>query len=198
MSPSDLHLSKGAIVSCFFPLAEAPDTPGPVARPALVVRVIYDRIDMTWKAVLAYGTSRRTRANMGFEIRVSREEGLKQAGLDRPTRFTLSRMRLIPIDPRFFSLDARGTPVLGHLDAGLVDRLDSVFESLCHVAEPLRHLPREDGISIPIQSAGQTNIPPRPPPDRTINGHNLDRYMRENMRGRANLGPSRPTNSRRA
>ncbi len=63
---------------------------------------------------------------------MNREDSLKKAGLHRPTRFTLSRMRILPLDKSFFSF-AEDTPVLGYLDEGLVSRLDATLGILARL-----------------------------------------------------------------
>jgi hypothetical protein len=190
MSQDLTNLRKGAVVSCYFPLTEDPNKPGPVARPALVVQVFLDRIDRRWKAVLAYGTSRRTRANSGFEIRMNREDSLKRAGLHRPTRFTLSRMRILPLEPGFFALH-NDTPVLGYLEDSLISRLDNTLEVLTEIAAPLRPLLHAPNSNVSVQCLSGKAGPSRPPTDATLSGYNIDNYMRQYLTGRANLNGER-------
>lgn len=181
-------LRKGAVVSCFFPLTEAPGKPGPTARPALVVQVFFDRTDDTWKVVVAYGTSRRTRANTGYEIRVNKQEGLEKAGLHLPTRFTLSRMRILPFDETFFAFSPEGTPVLGHLDEGLMQRLDRTCEILAEYAAPLKPLARHNGANFNVEpdlpaDYGTCDVP-------AWESRKMDLFMRDCMTGRARFnGP---------
>jgi hypothetical protein len=178
------HIQKGAVVSCYFPLTENPNEPGPVARPALVVQVFFDRIERIWKAVLAYGTSRRTRANTGYEVRMNREDSLIKAGLHRPTRFTLSRMRILPLDKAFFDFNG-DTPVLGYLDDGLIGRLDKTLEIISEIAAPLRPLLSAGGANVSIQHVAGKEKGPRPPDGVGISGLEIDRFMQENLTGRA-------------
>jgi len=180
------HVKKGAVVSCYFPLTESPNEPGPVARPALVVQVFFDRIDRGWKAVLAYGTSRRTRANTGFEVRMNREDSLIKAGLHRPTRFTLSRMRILPLDKAFFDFNG-DTPILGYLDDGLIARLDKTLEIISEIAAPLRPLLGAGTAHVSIQHVAGKEVGPRPPDGVNISGFEIDRFMQQNLTGRANL-----------
>jgi len=154
-------LKKGDVVSCRFPLAETPNTPGPTARPALVVATFLDRETNTHMAIMAYGTSRRTRANAGFEIRINRPDGLNAAGLNQPTRFTLSRMRALPITDAYFCSGNRKTPILGHLDAGLRTRLESICETIAKVSKELA----------PLNGS------------KDAHARTLDRYMRTKMTG---------------
>lgn len=184
-------LRKGAIVSCFFPLTEAPDTPGPVARPALVVQVFRDQADALWKVVVAYGTSRRTRANMGYELRMNREDSLRRAGLHRPTRFTLSRMRILPFNRSFFSFSEEDTPVLGYLDETLVERLEKTSSLLAEIAAPLRPLSQRRSADILVREAWSHPRPPGPPPGASFDGCEMDRFMQAHLTGRANLNGAR-------
>ena len=195
----DLELSeigRGKVVSCHFPLAETPDAPGPIARPALVVQVFRDRVDGIMKAVVAYGTTRTTRANAGFEIRMNREEGLRKAGLTRPTRFTLSRMRILPLDNTFFRVASGGSPVLGCLDEGLMERLDAIFEALAGIAAPLRPLMGCTGQTVPVshlEAAPQA----MPGARAELDGPSLDRFMQRHLTGRADLNGIRKKSARR-
>ena len=185
-------IAGGSIVSCYFPLTEKPDEPGPVARPALIVKTFFDRTEGIWKAAVAYGTSRTSRANAGFEIRITREEGIARAGLHRATRFTLSRMRILPLNDAFFAcLD--GTPVLGHLDEGLVQRLDQTLGILAEIAAPLRPLCLLDHAETTStqQRWQQHHIPPPTRRTSTISGYGIDAFMKEHLTGRANLNGMR-------
>lgn len=184
------NLRKGAVVSCYFPLTENPNNPGPVARPALVVQVFFDRLDRSWKAVLAYGTSRRTRANSGFEVRMNREDSLQRAGLHRPTRFTLSRMRILPLDRVFFAF-SNDTPVLGYLDDGLIERLDNTLAILAEMAAPLRPLLQVPSPNVPVQHVAGLAVAPRASAEVSISGYEMDHYMQSHLTGRANLNGDR-------
>ena len=196
MSQDLQTLKKGAVVSCFFPLSESPHDPGPVARPALVVMTFFDRVDRIWKAVLAYGTSQLTRANMGFEIRMNREDSLARAGLHRPTRFTLSRMRILPLERRFFSCSETGTPVLGHIDDELITRLDRTLDILADIARPLKALLNMPDAGLPILEV-MNNSPGIPVPQTpATSGQEIDRFMRVHLTGRADLGGLRRAQSR--
>ena len=119
------RLAPGDVVSFRFPV----DDPGRGARekkrPCLVLDlpVIAGRRH----AWIAYGTSVRSRANRGHELRVRRPEGMARAGLHRATRFVGARSVIVPLDdPRFVVCAATGAPVLGRLDAALRARLAQV------------------------------------------------------------------------
>ena len=180
-------LRRGAVVSCHFPLAENPDCPGPSARPALIVNVFLDRADLTWKALVAYGTSRDTRANVGFEVRVRHPASLAAAGLHRPTRFTLSRMRVLPIDRRFFAYSRNGAPVLGYLDSDLLDRLARTCEILSQSDKRLRILVDSTDGAVEAGRAlkpAPSKIPAVWP---LVDVGPIDRFMQSALTGRASV-----------
>jgi hypothetical protein len=156
----------------------------------LIVQTFYDRNDRIWKAVVAYGTSRRTRANTGFEIRMNQEASLQKAGLHRPTRFTMSRMRILPLDMRFFSC-SDDTPVLGYLDDGLLDRLNSTLELLVEIASPLRPLVGCPEHHVPVLHVVGKAPELRPPVQQGLSGYQMDTFMQEHLTGRANLNGAR-------
>ena len=124
-TPWHARLAPGDVVSFRFPVADPGRGARVKKRPCLVleVRVVEGRRH----ALLAYGTSVRSRANRGREIRVRRPEGLAQAGLHRPTRFVGARSVTVPLDdPRFVVSAQTGSPVLGRLDADLRARMAEV------------------------------------------------------------------------
>jgi hypothetical protein len=91
----------------------------PYARPCLVLEATEDEV------LLAYGTTSRSRANVGFELRVTAE--FAECGLDKASRFVLARRVRVPrSDPRIVP-NAAGTPVLGHLTEALRRRQDDLF-----------------------------------------------------------------------
>lgn len=169
---------KGAVLSCYFPLAEKPDKAGPVARPALLVRAFFDHDDGIAKAIVAYGTSRQTRANAGFEIRVGQPQGMAAAGLNMPTRFTLSRMRILPLNREFFSFGEHGSPVLGHLEQPLMKRMEDTCGILVGLANEFRPILGGPG----SHQAGSKNLS-----DAEIDAISFDKFMQERCTGRSNL-----------
>ena len=179
MSSFGSAVTRGTVVSCRFPLNESPDSPGPTARPGLVVAV-FDADTTERQAVVAYGTSRRSRANLGFEIRVTHPDSMTAAGLDKPTRFTLSRMRVLPVSPEYFVHSRHGTPVLGRLEDGLMSRLDSLCDILADLATPLSALRAHDATSHPAKRSklriGATALAAR-----------LDAFLLKHCTGRADL-----------
>ncbi|MPQ96026.1 hypothetical protein [Thioclava sp. JE_KL1] len=112
-------LFPGDIVSFRFPHSEGM---APYARPCLVL----DASDK--EALLAYGTTSRSRANVGFELRVTAE--FAECGLDKASRFVLARrVRVARADPRLVP-NALGTPVLGRLTEALRRRQNDLFAQI--------------------------------------------------------------------
>jgi hypothetical protein len=85
-----------------------------------------DSGDGDQKVTLAYGTTARTAANRGYEIWVKRRSSLAIAGLDHQTRFVGARTVFVSLDHADFDQGPRGTPVIGHLDAYLIERMHAV------------------------------------------------------------------------
>lgn len=77
-------------------------------------------------ATLAYGTTADSKANQGYETRVTRSEALAAIGLDKPTRFVGSRRITVSLNNPGFSLGERGTPVLGQMIGAERERLNDV------------------------------------------------------------------------
>ncbi|WP_299821441.1 hypothetical protein [uncultured Jannaschia sp.] len=118
------RLSAGDTVSFRFPVAEE-DGPQPKARPCLVLDV--QDIDGVRHALMAYGTSRKTRKNCGFEVEVCKTEARAAAGLDRRTRFIgARRVRVALGDPAFVCCRQRDTPILDRLVGGELARLETL------------------------------------------------------------------------
>ncbi|MDG3039875.1 hypothetical protein [Roseicyclus marinus] len=132
-----LALSPGDVVSFRFPFLDMKPHQDGVQRnrPALVVECD----DATDSLVVAYGTSRKTRANVGYEIFVSKDQEV--CGLTKPTRFVLARrLRVSLHDTRFVSLN--GNLVSGRLPIELMDRLSQLRGKLMtfYGDEELRHV----------------------------------------------------------
>ena len=109
-------VNPGDIVSFRFPYSEGM---APYARPCLVLDATEEEL------LLAYGTSSRERANVGFELRVNAE--FTECGLDRASRFVLARrVRVARSDPRL-APNASGTAVLGRLTEALHLRKVDLF-----------------------------------------------------------------------
>lgn len=121
------ELTAGTVVSYRFPVAEEAGGPEPKARPCLVVDV--REIDGQRHAVVAYGTSRQTKTNCGYEVEVRNVEARAAAGLDRRTRFIGARRVTVPLgDAAFVTCRQRDTPILGHLAGGPLARLETLRE----------------------------------------------------------------------
>jgi len=190
-------IKRGAVVSCRFPHAEDDNSPGPSARPALVVRTFFDRNDQIWKAIVAYGTSRSTRANAGFEIRLRKPEHLEPAGLHRPTRFTMSRMRILPINRDFFAFAQTGSPVLGYLPDDLMKVLDRNCEKLIAITGDLR--PLMGGAQAAVAS-GKAIDPEQDVQNEetSFDSQKVDQFLLTACNGRRSLGGVAPQPSRNA
>ncbi|MGK7654948.1 hypothetical protein ACSQ76_21925 [Roseovarius sp. B08] len=134
-------LIPGDIVSFRFPYLdereEGVSGPLPNARPCLVAEVDPE----TESALIVYGTSRWTRANTGYELRVNHD--LNACGLSRPTRFVFSRRVRVSLCDQRFELLAHGMPVTGHLPKLLMARMTwllSLISSKYDGDEELRHV----------------------------------------------------------
>lgn len=121
------RLRPGDTVSFRFPVAEEAGGPEPKARPCLVVDV--RKIDGLRHAIVAYGTSRRTKANCGHEVEVRGGETRIAAGLDRRTRFVGARRVTVALDdPAFVTCRRLDTPILGCLIDRPLQRLEKLRE----------------------------------------------------------------------
>lgn len=120
-------LQRGDVVLFRFPVDDGDGDDGadqPKARPCLVMeRAVLQGVTFL---KLAYGTSAMTRANRGHEVRVTRPEGMRTAGVREPTRFVGARAILVSPEHSGFALGPAGSPVIGRLDAGLVARMDRI------------------------------------------------------------------------
>lgn len=162
------HPKVGSVVSCYFPMNETPCQPGTQARPALVLGTIEDPENPeVKKIVVSYGTSRRTRAHLGFEIRIITPEKMQETKLHRATRFTLNRLRVLPYTEEYFDFsDAGETAVIGMIPGPELDRLDGYLDSLSRHSQELNFLNT------------------KAPKNATTTSYDVvDAYMRENLTG---------------
>lgn len=117
------NLATGDIVRFRFPVDD-PDNPQAIAksRPCLVMGTRYFAGQ---KFVhIAYGTAAKSTANRGFEVRVNHPDARERAGLDRPTRFVCVRSIIVSVEhPGFEPDETTGSPIIGKLDASLMQRL---------------------------------------------------------------------------
>ena len=120
------RLRPGDIVVYHFPVAEGPTSPeAPKARPCLVMEI--ETLGGQPWATIAYGTSSRSGANRGYEVPVLRAADHAAAGLHRPTRFVGYRRLLVSLHSEaFVAHGATGSPVIGRLPEGPLNRLDRV------------------------------------------------------------------------
>jgi hypothetical protein len=116
-------LCRGDIVLFRFPEIKSV-TDAPKTRPCLVLEV--DSIDGQKIAKLAYGTSARTSANRGYEIWVKRRSSMAVAGLNRLTRFVGARTTTVSLNNPDFELGKQASPIIGHLDDFLCERMHAV------------------------------------------------------------------------
>ena len=158
-------IKAGAVVSCRFPHQEAPAQPGPTARPCLVIRTMIDTPRDRWMAVVAYGTSKTGRANSGFEYTLT-GAAATAAGLNRPTRFVLNRLRLLPVDEAFFVFSGKSDGAIGQIPE---DERPELATAMSRMRD---HIPR----LAPILAAHT--------PAKTQNASAIDTMMREHARGR--------------
>lgn len=119
------HITPGDIVSFLFPLSEETSDAQPKARPCLILD-IETKGDVRY-ALLAYGTTSRRRANVGYEVHVRRRADYLSAGLDEPTRFVGARRLLVPLGHKGFVIcRSIGSPVLGRLDGEAFKAMNAV------------------------------------------------------------------------
>lgn len=158
-------IRTGAVVSCRFPHQEAPSHPGPSLRPCLVIRTVLDTRASTWMAAVAYGTSKTGPSNSGFEYTLD-ADAASAAGLHRPTRFILNRLRLLSVDETFFSLRDKVDGAIGHIPRDDIDDVSDIIARMLNVTPKLG----------PILSAYT--------PARTTDPSRIDTLMQNHARGR--------------
>jgi hypothetical protein len=172
---------KGTILSCFFPMNETPDEPGPQARPALVLGTFPSPQDRSvTKVIVAYGTSRKTRSHLGFEIKIDKPEEMEQACLHRPTRFTLNRLRILTYDDAYFDFAESGTPVIGMIPPAQMGSLNAYLDELSQHSEELNFFRPAEAIK-----KGMTFDPAK-----------VDSYMKRELTGIQMIKRLRPRRSR--
>jgi mRNA-degrading endonuclease toxin of MazEF toxin-antitoxin module len=168
MTLPNLNLKRGSIVSCRFPLNENPDIAGPSARPAMVLAVFPNPRNKSEKMVIvAYGTSRKTRAKLGYEIRISNSDDMISCNLHRPTRFTLNRMRILPFTNEFFTYGSNGTPVIGNIPNSVMSALNFHLDKLATHADELNFFRPKEAIK----------------KGKTFDPQQIDNFMKEKMTG---------------
>jgi hypothetical protein len=100
---------KGDIVTCRFPYGANTSIADCKVRTCLVVGCY--RVGGRDYCAVAYGTSLDNKSNFGISIVVSYPDDTRIASLKKPTRFVLGRMRILPLDRKYFPPGRfRGTP----------------------------------------------------------------------------------------
>ena len=116
------------LIWCRFPLVEAPDSPGPKARPGLVRAV--RAIDQRAYVEVAYGTSKFANYS-SRDLIIANLTDLCEMGLPQATVFQLGRTAVIPWAEEWVgSLEGHG-PTIGRLNA-------RYREYLGHMTRPKR------------------------------------------------------------
>jgi len=128
------HISYGDIVSFRFPVAEAGDSTPLKARPCLILDI--EEKKGVHYALLAYGTTSRRKANVGYEIHVRTSAACAAAGLDAPTRFVGARRIFVPLAHSGFVIHpGLGAPVLGRLEGEEFERMNEVRARIIAMAD---------------------------------------------------------------
>ena len=115
----------------------------PYARPCLVLEAT------TREILLAYGTTSRSRANAGFEIRVN--AAFSACGLSEASRFVLARRIRIDQQDRRLTLNTEGSPIIGRLTEDLIERKQFLVDLIARTwgSPNLRHQAERKGINPP-------------------------------------------------
>ena len=120
--PDDLR--RGDVVRFRFPVAEE-DGKTPKLRPCLVLET--GELNGRRSATLAYGTGAPAKGKYGYEVIVGNKTSMIAAGLTKPTRFVAIRRVTVSTEHSGFEVGrGSGTPVIGRLDAPLLQRMDAV------------------------------------------------------------------------
>ena len=156
-------LTWADIVAFRFPCSPAERESGyrPKTRPCVVLDVVGYLGERY--VTLAYGTTSDSRANRGYEVKVTRPEALARVGLDRPTRFVGSRRITVSVKHAGFCLGERGTPVLGRLTGEELDRLNAVRARICAEADIAAERHAERRRRTRRRKAGLASRASRPP-----------------------------------
>jgi hypothetical protein len=173
--PSTAH--RADIVLCRFPTTEAPDQPGPISRPTLLLGVFIDPVDGARYAMAAYGTTRFTGGNSGFEIPVTETEHRAVAGVDRKMKFVRSRIRILPLSAEFFKLENGDLKTLGKLTGASLHRFDQLCDCLAATSAELGALLKQVGKS----AASYSNQA------EAMTAQQADAYLQKTCTGRADL-----------
>jgi hypothetical protein len=84
------------VVSCYFPHDETPNRPGVKPRPCLVLGTRRSTVTGRLCVKLAYGTTAAPDSSVVGELHLHKPGSLHAAGLDRRTKFVLTRTAVHP------------------------------------------------------------------------------------------------------
>lgn len=138
---------KGAIIACNFPRNEAPDAAGPVTRPCLILGSFPNpKAPGQTMIITAYGTTQKKKANLSFEISISDPAAIIEANLIRPTRFTLNRLRILPLTKEYFPSVGTDKEIIGMLSASDGRQLASYLDRIAMHCDELNFFRPRDAI----------------------------------------------------
>ncbi len=107
-----------------FPVAEE-DGAKPKRRPCLVLES--GKLNGRRSVTLAYGTGAPAKGKYGYEVIGKGKAAMIAAGLTKPTRFVCIRRITVSTEhPGVEVAQGSGTPVIGRLDAPLLQRMNDV------------------------------------------------------------------------
>ena len=119
--------TTGATMLCRFPYDERPYEPGGVLRPCIVIDPCQPT-DVGAYVRVAYGAYIEKTANAGSDLSIESAQDMKACGLDEPTRFSIQRTALIPMDRRFLNLKRRF--ILGALPSWRMSEFQELLEEM--------------------------------------------------------------------
>lgn len=120
---SSLSALVGAVVSCWFPQHDRPNSPGPKYRPVLVAGCD----SKAGKILVVYGTSQRTHIAGRAEISFGTSE---IAGLSKDTKFCLRNAEWLPLKAEYFADNAGKINILGRIPAARTNELLERIEEI--------------------------------------------------------------------
>src|SRR5690606_12194049 len=115
------------IAWCWFPVREAPESPGPKHRPTLV-RAIKMSPDQTKAAIqVTFGTSNAKHGERPFDLLIENSTGLDHCGLPYVTRFDMDKTIWLPWAVEYFTpREGYSHPVPGSLNDLLKMQLEAL------------------------------------------------------------------------
>lgn len=137
------HLQRGDVVLFRFPFSEGVRDRGLARlRPCLVLdtKMVKDEPFIE----IAYSTTAKIRANLGYEVMVGTPEACEAAGVQKPTRFVCAHRILV--HARHHSFDdgsGAGPQIIGHLDAPRLERMNAVRARIQAEADIAAHFRKE-------------------------------------------------------